>query len=276
MPLPPLAPALIAEFLGTTLLVLLGDGVVGSVFLLNKQADWIVITTGWGLAVALAVYVTGRIGGGHLNPAVSLALASRGEFPASRVGPYWIAQVAGGMAGALLVYGDYFSAFADFEATRGITRGAMSEGKLLGTAAGGAGVFCTFPAYDNLLGNLFSEFLGTAVLLLGIRALTDRRNAAPGRGFEPLLVGALVWAIGLSLGGLTGYAINPARDLGPRIVAALCGWGMSVFSSHGWYFWVPIVGPLLGGLAGIWSYDRLIAPFLPPGGEAAPPGTVAP
>src|SRR5947209_1250555 len=101
---PPLAPALVAEFLGTALLVLLGDGVVASVILLNKQADWIVITTGWGLAVALAVYVSGRIGGGHLNPAVTLALASRGEFPVGRVLPYWVAQVAGAMAGAFIVY----------------------------------------------------------------------------------------------------------------------------------------------------------------------------
>ena len=209
---PPLAPALVAEFLGTALLVLLGDGVVASVFLLNKQADWIVITTGWGLAVALAVYVTGRIGGGHLNPAVSLALASRGEFPASRVVPYWIAQVSGGMAGAFVMYADYFSAFIRFENERGIVRGALREGKLDGTAAGGAGVFCNFPEFSNLAGNLFSEFLGTAVLLLGIRALTDRRNAAPGRGFEPLLVGALVWSIGLSLGGADRLRDQP----GPR------------------------------------------------------------
>src|SRR5947209_901930 len=185
---PPLAPALVAEFLGTAILVLLGDGVVASVVLLNKHADWIVITTGWGLAVALAVYVSGRISGGHLNPAVSLALASRGDFPASRVVPYWIAQLGGAMAGAALVYADYFSAFARFEAREGIVRGALADGKLAGTAAGGAGVFCNFPEFDNLLGNVFSEFLGTAVLLLGVRALTDRRNAAPGRGFEPLLV----------------------------------------------------------------------------------------
>lgn len=276
MPRPPLAPALVAEFLGTALLVLLGDGVVASVVLMGKQADWIVITAGWGLAVAIAVYVSGRISGGHLNPAVSLALASRGEFPVARVVPYWIAQIAGAMFGAVLVYADYFSAFARFEAEREIVRGTLKAGMLAGSAAGGAGVFCTFPEFGNLLGNLFSEFLGTAVLLMGIRALTDRRNAAPGRGFEPLLVGGLVMAIGLSLGGLTGYAINPARDLGPRIVAALCGWGTAAFSSHGWYFWVPIVGPLLGGVVGLHLYDRLIAPFLPPEEEPAPSGTVAP
>jgi glycerol uptake facilitator protein len=276
MPNPPLIPALVAEFVGTALLVLLIDGVVASVVLLGKQADWIVISAGCGLAVTIAVYVSGRISGGHLNPAVTLALAARRDFPASRVVPYWIAQLAGAVAGAVLLYADYYSAFLDFEEANKIVRGALSAGKLAGTAAGGAGIFCTFPKYDNTLGNVFSEFLGTAVLLVGVRALTDRRNAAPGRGFEPLLLGGLVMAIGLSLGGLTGFAINPARDLGPRIVAALCGWGGSVFTSHGAYFWVPIVGPLLGGVAGIFLYDGLIAPNLPREDEPAPPGTVAP
>jgi glycerol uptake facilitator protein len=274
---PPLAPALLAEFLGTALLVLMGDGVVASVVLMGKQADWIVITAGWGLAVAVAVYVTGRISGGHLNPAVSLALASRGEFPIGRVVPYWTAQILGAMAGASILYLDYYVAFSQFEIDRGITRGQMSGGILRGSAAGGAGVFCNFPVYPgNLAGNFFSEVLGTAVLLFGIRALTDRRNAAPGRGFEPLLVGGLVMAIGLSLGGLTGYAINPARDFGPRVVACFAGWGRSVFASHDHYFWIPIVAPLVGGVVGIWLYDHLIAPFLPRETQEAPPGTVAP
>jgi glycerol uptake facilitator protein len=274
---PPLAPALLAEFLGTALLVLMGDGVVATVILLKQPYEsWIVITTGWGLAVALAVYVSGRISGGHLNPAVSLALASRGQFPLGRVVPYWISQMLGAIVGAAVTYVNYYPAFRRFEAERGIVRGVMREGKLAGTGAGGAGVFCNFPEFDNIAGNLLSEILGTAVLLLGIRALTDRRNAAPGRGLEPLLVGGLVLAIGLSLGGLTGYAINPARDLGPRIVAALSGWGMSVFRSHDYYFWIPVVGPLIGGLVGIWAYDRLIAPYLPPEPDEAPPGVVAP
>jgi glycerol uptake facilitator protein len=244
---------------------------------MGKQADWIVITAGWGLAVALGVYVSGRVSGAHLNPAVSLALASRGEFPIGRVVPYWIAQILGAMAGASILYLDYFAAFNQFEIDRGIKRGQMSEGLLSGSAAGGAGVFCTFPVFPgNLAGNFFSEALGTAVLLFGIRALTDRRNAAPGRGFEPLLVGGLVMAIGLSLGGLTGYAINPARDLGPRLVAYLAGWGRSVFVSHDHYFWIPIVAPLVGGVIGIWLYDHLIAPFLPSEPTESPPGVVAP
>ena len=152
----------------------------------------------------------------------------------------------------------------------------MEAGKLAGKAAGGAAVFTNFPAFDNVAGNLFSEILGTFVLLLAIRAVTDRKNAAPGRGLEPLLVGAIVWAIGLSLGGPTGYAINPARDFGPRLVACLCGWGSSVFESHNYFFWIPIVGPLIGGILGIWTYDRIIAPNLPREADDAPPGTVAP
>lgn len=273
---PPLRSVLIGEFLGTMLLILLGDGVVASVVLLGKQADWIVITTGWGLAVTLAVYVSGRLSGGHLNPAVTLALATRGEVAWGRVLPYWIAQLAGAFCGAALVYADYSAAFAAFEQTNHFMRGAMEEGKLVGPAAGGAGVFATYPAFDGLPGNLFSEFLGTALLLFGARAVADRRNTSPQRNLEPVLVGAVVFAIGLSLGGLTGYAINPARDLGPRLASAVFGWGPAVFQSHNYYFWVPIAGPLLGGIVGAALYDLLIHNQLPPVDEPSPPGRLSP
>ena len=260
---PLLRHAIVGEFLGTALLILLGDGVVASVVLLDKQANWIVITTGWGLAVTLGVYLSGRLSGGHLNPAVTLALASRGEFPSSRVMPYWIAQVAGGFLGAMLVYVDYADAFHAFEQTEGIVRGAMVEGRLTGKAAGGAGVFATFPEFSTLWRNVFSEFIGTAVLLMGVRAIGDPRNARPAPGIAPILVGLTVWSIGLSLGGLTGYAINPARDFGPRLAAFVCGWGGSVFHSHNAYFVVPLLAPLAGGIFGIWLYDLTIAPNLP-------------
>lgn len=272
---PPLKSALIGEFLGTALLVLLGDGVVASVVLLGKQADWIVITTGWGLAVALGVYLSGRLSGGHINPAVTLALAVRGQFPRARVLPYWGAQVLGAFVGAIIVYVDYAEAFRAFEQAEGITRGAMAEGKLDGPAVGGAGVFFTAPAFGVTWRNVFSEALGTAVLLIGVRALSDRRNAHFRGYFEPLLNGLLVFSIGLSLGGLTGYAINPARDLGPRIAAMLAGWGPSVFQTHGGYFWIPIVGPLVGGVLGILLYDLVVHPHLPAEDESTPPGRVA-
>ncbi len=141
---------------------------------------------------------------------------------------------------------------------------------------GEAGVFATYPAFDGLAGNFFSEFLGTALLLFGVRAVTDRRNASPQMNLEPVLVGAIVWAIGLSLGGLTGYAINPARDFGPRLASAVFGWGTAVFQSHNYYFWVPIVGPLAGGVLGIALYDLAIHRNLPPATNRARPAASRP
>jgi glycerol uptake facilitator protein len=273
---PPLHAALTGEFLGTLLLIIIGDGVVAGAVLLNKTPDMMMITTAWGLAVAMAVYLCGRLSGGHINPAVTLALAARGVFPRSRVLPYWIAQLAGAFVGALLVYADYAEAFRAFERNEHVIRGVLAGGKLDGPAAGGAGVFATYPVFDSIWRNFLSEFLATAVLLLGVRALTDRRNAAPGGYVEPLALGGLVWAIGLSLGGLTGYAINPARDLGPRLASAVLGWGLAVFQSHSYYFWIPIVAPLTGGLVGSFLYDLAIHRHLPPEGQPTPPGELAP
>jgi len=276
MPTPTLRSILVGEFLGTLLLIVLGNGVVASENLLDKQADWIVITTGWALAVTLGVYVSGRLSGGHLNPAVTLALAARGEVAWSALIPYWAAQLAGAFCGAMIVYADYSAAFTAFEQSNHIARGALLDGMLSGPAAGGAGVFATYPKFEGLTGNLFSEFLGTAVLLFGVRAVTDRRNAAPMMNLEPLLIGAIVWSIGLSLGGLTGYAINPARDLGPRLASCLLGWGPSVFISHGSYFWVPLVAPLAGGLFGVFLYDFAIHRELPAPAEPTPAGRLSP
>jgi glycerol uptake facilitator protein len=268
--MPRLRAALLAEFLGTLLLILLGDGVVASALLLGKESTWMVITTGWALAVTLAVYVSGKVSGGHINPAVTLAAALRRDFPWRRVLPYWGAQLAGAFAGAALVYLDYFEAFRAFEVKHSIERGALVNGNLAGPAAGGAGVFATYPAFGNLPLNLFSEFIGTLVLIVGVFALTDPRNLPPGANMTPLLVGVVVWAVGLSLGGLTGYAINPARDLGPRLASALFGWGRAVFQSHGGYFWVPIIAPLAGGVAGALLYDHAIRRYLPAENRDAP------
>ena len=273
---PPLGAALGGEFLGTAFLIVVGGGVVASEVLLGQPPNKLAINPAWGLAVALAVYLSGRLSGGHLNPAVTLALAARGDFRRGRVAPYWAAQVAGAFAGAVIIYTDYAEAFRAFEAREGLTRGAMAAGKLVGPAAGGAGIFATYPAFDVAWRNVFSEFLGTMVLLMGVRALTDRRNAAPGGYVEPLALGALVWAIGLSLGSLTGYAINPARDLGPRLATAVLGWGPAVFQSHGGYWWIPIVAPLAGGLAGSVLYDVAIHRQLPPPAAPTPPGELAP
>jgi glycerol uptake facilitator len=273
---PPLRPALMAEFLGTALLITIGEGVVAAVVLMGKTPDRMAITTAWGLGVALGVFISGRLSGGHLNPAVTLALAARGEFPPARVLPYWTAQLAGAFVGAILVYVDYAEAFRAFEARESLVRGTMERGMLVGPAAGGAGVFACYPEFDVVWRNFFSEVLGTAVLLLGVRALTDRKNAAPGGYVEPLALGALVWAIGLSLGAPTGYAINPARDFAPRVASALLGWGPSVFVSDGYYFWIPIVGPLVGGLLGTYLYDFAIHRYLPPKDAPSPPGELSP
>jgi glycerol uptake facilitator protein len=226
-----------AELIGTALLVLMGDGVVANV-LLNKSkgqnAGWIVVATGWGLAVALAVYCVGSFSGAHLNPAVTLGMAAIGKLEWAKVPSYLAAQMIGAFLGAVLVWLAYLPHWKETQDT-----GAK------------LGVFCTAPAIRSPGANLVTEVIGTFVLVLGVLAILTPANLQPEHGFDtglgPLLVGVLVLAIGVSLGGPTGYAINPARDLGPRIAHALlpiAGKGGSDWS----YAWVPIVGPIIGGV----------------------------
>ena len=233
----------IAEILGTMLLILLGDGVVANAVLQRSKghaSGWIVITTGWALAVALAVYSVGTISGGHLNPAVTIALASIGQFKWASVPSYILAQMIGAFLGAVLVWLTY------------LPHWPVTEDK-----AAKLGVFCTIPAIRNPPANMITEIIGTFVLVLGVLAIPSVKNLIPNSGFStglgPLLVGALVWGIGLSLGGPTGYAINPARDLAPRLAHMLLpipGKGDSDFP----YAWVPIIGPIVGGLLGAVCY----------------------
>ena len=243
----------LAELLGTLLLVLLGDGVVANVVLSRtkgQNSGWIVITVGWGVAVATAVYAVGRLSGAHLNPAVTIGLASIGSFPWADVPAYIAAQLLGAFAGAVLVWVVYLP---HWEVT------ADPDLKLA--------VFSTGPAIRRPVANVIAEVIGTAVLLFGILAIAANAQtlSKPGdvdltfvfsRGLQPLLVGVLVLGIGLSLGGPTGYAINPARDLGPRLAHALLpipGKGTSDWD----YAWVPIVGPVIGGVAGAGLYFLL-------------------
>lgn len=243
----------LAEFVGTMLLVLLGDGVVANVLLgrsKGENAGWMVIATGWGVAVALAVYASGRISGAHLNPAITLALATIGSFNWVDVPGYLIAQFAGAFAGAVLVWLTYWSHW----------RETADPGKKLG-------VFCTGPAIRSTGPNFFTEVVGTAMLVFGVLAIAANAQelARPGdlnlstvfsRGLQPLLVGVLVLGIGLSLGGPTGYAINPARDLGPRLAHAVLpipGKGSSDWT----YAWIPVVAPVVGGLAGAALYAAI-------------------
>ena len=235
-----------AEAIGTMLLVLLGDGVVANVLLARSKGQnsgWIVITMGWGVAVALAVYAVGRISGAHLNPAVTVGLASIGSFPWPDVPGYIVAQVVGAFAGAALVWVAYLPHWA-------VT--SDKDAKL--------GVFATGPAIRNSAANVVTEVIGTAVLVFGVLAIAENAQtlARPGAidlsvvftgALQPLLVGILVLGIGLSLGGPTGYAINPARDFGPRLAHAvlpIAGKRDSDWS----YAWIPIVGPLIGGVVG--------------------------
>ncbi|MFB3922309.1 MAG: MIP/aquaporin family protein [Terriglobia bacterium] len=230
-----------AEVVGTMLLVLLGDGVVAACVLKRTKAEnggWMVITTGWALGVAMAVYAVGRISGAHLNPAVTLGLALAGKFAWVEVPGYILAQFIGAFLGATLVWLAYLPHWAETE-----DKGAKLA------------VFSTIPAIRHLPSNVLTEIIGTFVLVFGVMAIGA--NAAPAQsGLTPLLVGFLVWAIGLSLGAPTGYAINPARDLAPRIAHALLPIAGKGDSDWG-YSWIPIVGPVVGGLIGAVAYIGL-------------------
>lgn len=230
----------IAEFLGTALLILLGNGVVAGVVLKgtkNENSGWIVITIGWALAVAFAVYAVGHISGAHLNPAVTVALAATGQFAWADVPFYIGAQMLGAMLGAALVWMHY-----------------MPHWERTPDPADKLAVFCTAPAIRDTTANFISEFMGTFVLLFGLSALGANRFA---EGLNPLAVGALILAIGHSLGGTTGYAINPARDLGPRIAHALLPVSGKGGSDWG-YAWIPVVAPILGGVCGAVVYRTLL------------------
>jgi glycerol uptake facilitator protein len=242
----------LSELVGTMLLILLGEGVVANAVLARTKghgSGWMVITTAWGLAVALAVYAVGRVSGAHINPAVTLGLASTGAFPWGQVPVYVAGQMVGAFLGAVVVwlaYRPHFDVTEDPEALRGI--------------------FCTSPAIRSLPWALVAEIIGTAVLLFGVVALAANAgelddgtldlSVVYSIGINPLLVGFLVWGIGLSLGGPTGYAINPARDLAPRLAHAVLPIPHKGGSDWG-YAWVPVIGPILGGVLGAWLYQLL-------------------
>ena len=220
----------LAEFIGTAILILFGDGVVANV-VLNKtkgnNSGWIVITFAWALGVAIAVYIVGPISGAHLNPALTLSLAVVGDFAWNQVPGYIIAQVAGAFTGACLVYVNFknhFDVTEDADAKRA--------------------VFCTGPAIRNTFHNFFSEFLGTFLLVFALLGFVNTKIVD---GVSGLIVGGIILALGLSFGGTTGYAINPARDLGPRIAHAL----LPIKNKQGsdwWYAWIPVVAPICGAI----------------------------
>lgn len=271
---------LMSEFLGTFVLIAFGDGVVamavgalpgsgrtaGPTVIFQAAGDWLLITWGWAMAVAFGIWVAGGVSGAHLNPAVTLAFAVRRKFSWRKVLPYWGAQTVGAFAGAALVFLVYHNALNAFEAA---AKAPRSGGNALTTYS----VFATFPAKyfgGGVGGPLIDQIVGTAFLLIFVVAVIDIRNAAVQSNLAPLAIGLAVAAIGMSYGANAGYAINPARDFGPRLFAYLAGWGKVAlpgsYRSAGFvfsdYFWIPIVGPLIGGVLGVVVYDLFIGDVL--------------
>ena len=272
---------LLAEFLGTFVLIAFGDGVVamavaalpgsgrtaGPTVIFQAAGDWLLITWGWAMAVAFAVWVAGGVSGAHINPAVTLAFAVRRKFSWNKVLPYWAAQIFGAFVGAALVYLVYHSAIEAFDLA---AKTPASGGQALATYS----IFATFPAsyfHGAVIWPLVDQIVGTMFLLIFVVALIDSRNSAVGSNLAPLAIGLAVAAIGMSYGANAGYAINPARDFGPRLFAFFAGWGHVALpgtynSGAGFafsnYFWIPIVGPLIGGVLGVVVYDLFIGDIL--------------
>lgn len=248
---------LAAEFLGTFVLIVFGVAVVAQVVLSGKEnGQYLSINLGWGFAVTMGAYVAGGISGAHLNPAVTLALAVHRGFPWGKVLPYSLAQLAGAFVASAVVYVTYYDALQHFDS------GVRQVTGDLGTA----GIWATYPQdfLSPFPGGLIDQIVGTALLLLVIFAISDKRNAPPAAGIGPLIVGILVLLIGMTFGYNCGYAINPARDLGPRLFTLIAGWGSEVFRAGNGWWWVPIVGPLIGGVLGGGMYDLLIGKHHPP------------
>jgi glycerol uptake facilitator protein len=289
-----------AEFFGTFILICFGDGVVAMLWALIGSGrtdnpntallgggDWLLITFGWMLAVVFAIYVVGGITGAHINPAITLGAAIRKSLPWNKVLPYWVAQVLGAFVGAALVFLVYNNAINHYDQVHHIVKGHPDSLPTYST-------FATFPApyFHNVLGPLVDQIVGTFFLALFVFAVTDDLALPPGSNMGPFIVGCIVLAVGISFGANAGYAINPARDFGPRVFAWIAGWGkVAMPGDYGWintYFWVPIVGPLIGAAlaAPVWDYGirdilaaRKAAAEPPEGGrvpEARAPGTLEP
>jgi glycerol uptake facilitator protein len=250
-------PELAAEFFGTLILLLFGNGVVAMVVLFahNPPIPGEIVNGGFtninfafGIGVTMGVYVAGRISGGHINPAVTLAAAVFRKFPWVKVIPYMLAQTAGAFVASALVYWNYRPQFH------------LVDPGLEHTA----GVFTTFPAFPEMLSaGLLDQTIGTAILVFLIWAIIDERNQPPQANLTPILIGTIVVGIGMAFGGLHGYAINPARDFGPRLFTVVAGFKNNGLTDGPAVFWVPIVGPLVGGLIGAAGWDFGVRRFLP-------------
>src|SRR6266540_5695591 len=258
-----------SEFLGTFTLIVFGCGVVAQTVLTPFSAGAQSIHWAWGIGVVMGIYVAGGISGAHINPAVTVALAWRRDFPWGKVAPYALAQLVGAFLAAAIVRWNYYEAFNKFDP------GHTNKSQV---------VYNTYPGNNSpdmpaisQLGALRDQIIGTAVLVLLVFAIIDARNTAPGANMAPFIIGLVVVGIGMTLGADAGYAINPARDLGPRLLAFVAGWKDAFADQRGdFYAWVPIVGPLVGGPVGAYVYDAFIGRFLPAEEAAAAPAEPSP
>jgi glycerol uptake facilitator len=285
-----------AEFFGTFILIAFGDGVVAMLWALvgsgrssagplQSSGDWLLITWGWALAVAFAVYTVGGVSGAHINPAVTFGFAIKGEFPWKKVIPYWVVQVVGAFVGAALVFAVYNQAINHFDQVNHIVKGTPASVATYST-------FATFPApyFGSIWGPLVDQIVGTFFLVLFVFAVIDGFNLGVKANMTPFIIGMVVMAVGISFGANAGYAINPARDFGPRMFALVAGWGKVAFPGDygnvNTYFWIPIVGPLIGGALAAPIYNFGIRDILwarrhageehEPGEAGEPPSTQPP
>ena len=251
-----LARELLAEFFGTFILIMFGVGVVAQVVLSkNTAGTYLSINIAWGLAVTMGCYVSAGVTGAHINPAVTLALAVHRKFPWNKVLPYSLAQIAGAFVASAVVYVTYREALGAFD-------GGVRQ--VLG-AQGTAGIWATYPQpfLSTFPGGVIDQVVGTALLVAVIFGITDSRNSPAPAGVAPVVVGLLVVVIGAAFGFNSGYAINPARDFGPRLFTFVGGWGSEVFRAGNNWWWVPIVAPCVGAVIGGWAYDALVGHRFP-------------
>ena len=239
-----------AEFFGTFILIAFGVGVVAQT-VLSKEANgsFLAINIGWGIAVMLGIYTAAGVSGAHLNPAVTVALAVHRQFPWAKVVPYSVAQIAGAFAASAVVFFTYREAFAAFDGGVRMVDGPTAT----------AGIFATYPKpFLSIAGGFVDQVVGTMLLMAGVLAVTDQKNVAPPAWLTGPLVGLLVVAIGVAFGFNAGYAINPARDLGPRLFTFVAGWGSGVFAAGNGWWWVPVAGPVVGAILGATAYDVFV------------------
>jgi MIP family channel proteins len=247
---------MLAEFLGTFVLIVFGVGVVAQTVLSKGTAGTTLsINVAWGLAVTMGCYVAAGVTGAHLNPAVTLALAVHRRFPWRKVAPYTVAQMAGAFVASAVVYVTYHEALAAFDGGVRQVTGAQGTG----------GIWATYPQpfLSPFPGGFVDQVVGTGLLVGIILAITDSRNSPAPAGLAPVIVGLLVVLIGATFGFNSGYAINPARDLGPRLFTAMAGWGAEVFRAGNAWWWVPVTAPCVGGVLGGWVYDLFVGDRFP-------------